>query len=166
MLPQQVVAVGIRLFALCFGISALRMLPSLFIVGEGKPRGFAYGLFFFTLTTFISLALWFFPRIVAGKLISETSEQSPPANPDTWLAMGCALIGLWMLTYAIPALIRDALLLQSAASEYVDAGNLKSWVLYNLVEVAIALWLVFAAAGFRKLFWWARSVGLAKVPHS
>jgi hypothetical protein len=28
--------------------------------------------------------------------------------------MGCALIGLWMLTYAVAALIRDALLLQSA----------------------------------------------------
>jgi hypothetical protein len=80
--------------------------------------------------------------------------------------MGCALIGLWMLTYAVPALIRDALLLQSTASDYVDPGNLKSWVIYNLVEVAIALWLVFGAAGFSRLFWWARSAGLAKVTHS
>jgi hypothetical protein len=147
MLPREVVTVAIRLFAICLGLSALHMLPSLFIEGEGKPPGYA---------------LWFFPRLAAGKLVSGSPENGATASADTWLAMGCALIGLWMLTYAVPALIRDAVVLQSTASEYSDTANLKSWVLYNLVEVAIALWLAFGATGFRQLFWWARGAGLSK----
>ena len=162
LLPHEVVAVAIRLFALCLGISALRMLPSLFIAGEGRPHGYAYGLFFFTITAAISLSLWFFPRLAAGTLISAEPRKDSSASADTWLAMGCALIGLWILTYAIPALIRDAFVLQSAASDYSDTTNIKSWVLYNLVELAVALWLVFGATGFRQLFWWARSVGTSK----
>jgi hypothetical protein len=160
MLPHQVVAVAIRLFALCLGIAAVRMLPSLLILEGGKPPGYAYGFFFFALTAVISAFLWFFPSVVAGRLVSE--QPGKGASADTWLAMGCALIGLWMLTYAVPALIRDAFVLRSAASDYSDTSNIKSWVLYNLVEVAIALWLVFGATGFRQLFWWARSAGVSK----
>jgi hypothetical protein len=162
MLPHQVVAVAIRLFALCLGISALRMLPSLLIVREGKPPGFAYAFFLFALTAVVSAFLWLFPSVVAGRLVSEHPGKGVPASADTWLAMGCALIGLWMLTYAVPALIRDVFVLRSAASDYSDTSNIKSWILYNLIEVAIALWLVFGAAGFRKLFWWARSAGVSK----
>ena len=162
MLPREVVTVAIRLFAICLGLSALHMLPSLFIEGEGKPPGYAYGFFFFAVTAAIALTLWFFPRLAAGKLVSGSPENGATASADTWLAMGCALIGLWMLTYAVPALIRDAVVLQSTASEYSDTANLKSWVLYNLVKVAIALWLAFGATGFRQLFWWARGAGLSK----
>jgi len=162
MLPSQVAAVLTRLFAIWLGLSALRVLPSLLITGEGAPRGFVYGSFFFTLTGAIALALWFFPHIVAGKLASAPPERGSPGAPDTWLAIGCALVGLWMLTYAMPALIRDAFLLQSSASDYSDTANIKSWMLYDPIEVAIALWLVFGATGFRQLFWWARSAGVSK----
>lgn len=79
-----------------------------------------------------------------------------------WLAMGRALIGLWILTYALPALIRDTFVLPSAESLYSDASALKSWVLYNLLQVAISLWLIFGGAGFRRLFWWARGAGLGE----
>lgn len=162
MLPHQVAAVAIRLFAIWLGITALRMLPSLLIVGKGKTPGYVYGLFFFALTAVISLLLWFFPSLVVGRVASRPLENDTPASSDTWLAMGCALLGLWMLTYAVPALVRDTFVLQSAESDYSDTSNIKSWVLYNLVEVAIALWLIFGARGFRRLFWWARSAGLRK----
>ena len=162
MLPHQVVAVAIRLFALSLGIAALRMLPSLLIAGQGKPPGYAYSFFFFAVTTIVSVLLWVFPRLVAGKLISDQPEKGPPATADTWLAMGCALIGLWMLTSAVPALIRDVFVLHSLEPEYSDPANVKSWLLYNLMEVAIALWLILGAAGFTRLFWWARSAGLGK----
>ncbi len=162
MLPREVVAVAIRLFAICLGLSVLRMLPSLLITPEARPPGYAYDFFIVGVTAALAFALWFFPRLVAGKLISGRSERNATTSADTWLAMGCALIGLWMLTNAVPALIRDAFVLQSAASELSDTANIKSWVLYNFVEVAIALWLAFGATGFRQLFWWARSAGLGK----
>jgi hypothetical protein len=162
MLPREVVAVAVRLFAICLGISVLRLLPSLLITDEGRPLGYAYGFFCIGVTAAIALALWFFPHLAAGKLISGQPEKDATASADTWLAMGSALIGLWMLTYAVPALIRDAFVLLSAGSEFADTANIKSWVLYNVVEVSIALWLVLGANGFRQLFWWARSAGLGK----
>lgn len=162
MLPLQVAAVAVRLFAVWLGITALRMLPSLFIVGEGKPPGYVYDSFIFAITALASLVLWFFPRLVVGKIVSRSLENDTPASPDAWLAMGSALLGLWMLTYAFPALVRDAYVLQSAESDYSDTSTIKSWVLYNVVEVAIALWLIFGARGFRRLFWWARTAGLSK----
>jgi len=162
MLPHQVVAVAIRLFALCLGLTALGMLPSLLFVEGGKPPGYAYALFFFALNAVVSAFLWFFPGVVAGRLVSQQPGKGAAASADTWLAMGCALIGLWMLTYAGPALIRDAFVLRSAASGDSDASTIQSWILYNLLEVAIALWLVFGATGFRQLFWWARSAGVSK----
>ena len=160
MLPYQVVAVAIRLFAICLGISTLRTLPVLLIADQGRPPGFVYSLFLTAVMAVVSVWLWFFPNAIAGKFVSGPSEPKSSAAPDTWLAMGCALIGLWMLTYAAPALIRDAFLMHSAASDYSDTGTVKSWILYNLVEVVIALWLLFGARGFRKLFWWARSAGV------
>jgi hypothetical protein len=121
----------------------------------------AYAIFFFAVTAVVCLGLWFFPRSVAGKLLPEPAGHAPAvSSPDTWLAMGCALIGLWMLTYAVPALARDAVVLQLATDYYQDTSQTRSWVFYNLLEVVIAFWLVFGAAGFRRLFWWARSAGI------
>jgi hypothetical protein len=150
------------LCALCLGLSALKMLPGLLIAGEHLSQGHTYGFFFFTLNAVVAISLWFFPGLAARRLISDPMEPGEPASADTWLAMGCALIGLWILTYALPALIRDTFVLQSAESVYSDASALKSWVLYNLLQVAIALWLIFGGAGFRQLFWWARGAGLGR----
>jgi len=162
MMPRQVLIVAIRLFSLCLGLAALRMLPSLLFAGKSFAQGHSYGFFFFALNTVIAVSLWLVPGLVAGRLISDPVGQSEPASADTWLAMGCALIGLYILTSAFPALLRDVLVLQSAESLYSDNPTMKSWILYNLVEVAIALWLVFGGAGFRRLFWWARRAGLSK----
>jgi hypothetical protein len=75
--------------------------------------------------------------------------------------MGCALLGLWMLTSALPSLV-----LVTYALLYIDATSddtsLKRSVLYYVVEIAIALWLIFGAKGFRKMFWWAQHAGYTK----
>jgi hypothetical protein len=80
--------------------------------------------------------------------------------------MGCALIGLSMLTTALPRLVMQTFALYQAASDvaYSGTGGLKSWAIYYVVEVAIALWLMFGARGFRRLFWWAQNAGLSKPP--
>lgn len=77
--------------------------------------------------------------------------------------MGCALIGLWMLTSALPTLVWDAFVLYSTDSSYQGAENIKPSVAYYSVEVVIAFWLVFGAKGFRKLFWWAQNAGINKL---
>jgi hypothetical protein len=162
MSPHQAVAVALRLFAVWLGIYAFRTVVSFAYVRESAVPGFGAAVAFLALTVLLVIALWFFPRSIAGKLLSpDNAKPEAPANPDLWLAMGCALLGLWMLTSALPSLV-----LVTYALLYIDATSddtsLKRSVLYYVVEIAIALWLIFGAKGFRKMFWWAQHAGYTK----
>jgi len=131
-------------------------------VRQSNVAGLGAAVAFLALNILVAVVLWFFPRSIAGKLLSpDNAKPEASASPDLWLAMGCALLGLWMLTTALPSLVLD-----SYALAYVDATSdnteLKRSVLYYMVEMAIALWLVFGAKGFRRLFWWARQAGYKK----
>ncbi len=164
MTPRQIVAVFLRIFAVWLALQVLRTLPTLFAKGAGEAPGFVYETFLFVLTGAIAVALWFFPSTIAGKLLpspSVAAESSPTA--DTWLAMGCTLIGIWTLTSTIPHLVYDALAF-SAASTYDDTSQIHEWVASNLVESAIAVWLLLGGKGIRKVFWWAQNAGTNKAP--
>jgi hypothetical protein len=76
-----------------------------------------------------------------------------------WLSVGCALIGLWVLTSALPALVRNLIVLYLSRDTYDDVPNVNIWRIYYLVEIAIGLWLILGAKGFRKLYWWAQTAG-------
>ena len=163
MTPHQIVAVALRLLAIWLGIEALRIVPSFFLVGTSGAPGTMYALFTLAITAVFALALWFFPYTIAGKMFPSQSTESPPlVAPDTWLAMGSALIGLWILATTVPSLVLDIFELN-----YIPGGSENNfpvlrWIIYNVVEVAIALWLVLGAKGFRTLFWWARNAGINK----
>jgi len=43
-----------------------------------------------------------------------------------------------------------------------DTSSLRHSVLYYLAEVALSVWLILGARGFRKIFWWASNVGINK----
>lgn len=165
MSPQQIVAVALRVFAAWLCVDLFRTLPVLSFARRGDAPGFLFVLVFFGLTGLLVLVLWFFPRTIAGKLLSApVSEPTASISPDTWLAIGCALIGLWMLASTLPRLVAEGFTLYQASSDpgYRDQGVTKSWAIYYVVEVAIALWLILGARGFRKVFWWARYAGLTK----
>jgi len=164
MTPHQVIAVAVRLFAVWLAVYVLRTVASFAFMGPREIPGVGVVVASLGLTAALAAALWFFPRLIAGKLLSpEAARPEGPASPDLWLAMGCALLGLWMLTFAVPSLVMDtyALVYVDAAS---DDSSLKRSVAYYVAEIAIALWLVFGAKGFRRLFWWAQNSGYKKAP--
>jgi hypothetical protein len=165
MSPHQTVAVAVRIFAAWLGFTALLQLASFVVVRQSDMPGYGFALTVLALAALLVTALWFFPRTIAGKLLgpeNPTSEPSP--SPDLWLAMGCALLGLWLLTSALPTLIFDIYALVRISVGSMDPGNMWQSAVYQLVEVGIALWLVFGAKGFRKLFWWAQNAGYRKEP--
>ena len=170
MSPHQALAVAVRLFAVWLAACALRGAsatffggPQTFYGGEIDPKGLVVAGIIGFLTLLVAVLLWFFPLTVAKKLLSpQSATTAPPEVPGTWLAMGCALIGLWLLASAIPAIVRDALYLYSSLSEPDDLFEFKRWLAYRGVEVMIALWLIFGSRGFVKLFWWIRSAGTEK----
>jgi hypothetical protein len=162
MSPYQTVAVAVRLFAIWLGIYALRSVLSYSIMFRTGTRGLGVSVMFSALTGLLAVALWLFPRSVAGKLLSrEASEGDKSATPDLWLAMGCALLGLWILTTAIPTFALDTYAL-IYIGEGADGSEFKRSLLYSRGEDVIGLWLAFGAKGFRKLFWWTRNAGYNK----
>jgi len=159
MSPHQAVAVALRIFAVWLGIYTLRTAASFAFVTQPNVPGLGVAVAFLAVTALLVVALWTFPRLIAGKLLSPVNAKAEPSgSPDLWLAMGCALLGLWLLTSALPSLILDTYRLVYYESTSDDSG-LKHSVIYFVIEAGIGVWLVLGARGFRKLFWWLRHAG-------
>ena len=161
--PQQIVAVTLRLFALWLGIEALKTVPAFFTVRGFDAPSYVWMSLMLALTLIAIFALWFFPTLIAGKLLprSNTLPQLG-TTPDVWLALGCTLLGLWVLVTTLPHLVFDLIALKSAGAQYEDRSQLRDWALYYAVEVAISVWLLLGAKGVRKLFHWAQNAGITK----
>jgi hypothetical protein len=160
--PQQIVAVALRLFAIWMGIQALEYVVWFLVEvsGSRSPGYVVYTAFTAVLTLVIFLVLWFSPRTIAGKLLPSQQEQlQPSATADTWLAIGCTLIGLWTLTRTIPKLFEDLLIVSS--NEGHD-NALSFLLLYDAVQLGIAVWLVLGGKGVGKIFRWAQYAGIRK----
>ena len=172
MSPQQIVAVGARLLAAWLVVHLPGQINQFyFFISTGVDANSASLLVFtgcaLVVEILLILSLWFFPLIIAQKLLGASSVEPPaPASPDLWLGMGCALIGLWVLTTSVPALLLNLYALIGVTDRYAEVNSLRHdlrhSVLYNAAEVAIALWLILGARGFRELYWWAQNAGIRK----
>jgi hypothetical protein len=157
--PHQIVALALRLFAIWMGIQALGYVPWFFQVRGSQSPDYVYVTFMFALNVVIILVLWFFPRIIAWKLLpSDDTRSQPPATADTWLAMGCTLIGLWTFTTTIPRLVEYLYLVKSTD----DRWGLAPEVVSELVKLAIAVWLVLGGKGVGRIFRWAQYAGIRR----
>jgi len=162
MSPHQIIAVTMRLIAVWMVIHLPGQVYG-FVDSDAKLndpilRWLAFGVALVEIT--LIFVLWVFPNAIARKLLGPSvSEISTPLTADTWLQMGCALIGLWLLATSMPALLLDTFLL-STANPIDDAASLRHSAFYYFAEVVIAVWLVLGATGFRQLFWWAKNAGI------
>ncbi len=106
----------------------------------------------------IVLFLWRFPLSVARKLLSPSAKQpEESASPDLWLAMGCSILGLWLITLHVPNMV--TLIAFGYLADYAAAA----WV-PDIVGLTLGLWLAFGGRGFRGLFWLARNAGYRQPP--
>jgi hypothetical protein len=160
MTPHQVIAVAVRLFAVWLGISVVEAAPVLYLGQYGFQSRPLAAIIAVLVAGVVIFLLWFFPQALARRLLSPSAGESPPsATPDLWLAMGCALIGLWFLSSTVPAIIRYALILTAWSGGADDITSVKHWLVYDSVAAAIGIWLVLGGKGFRKVFWWAQTAG-------
>jgi formate-dependent nitrite reductase membrane component NrfD len=167
MSPYQIIAVMVRLFAVWLAIHLPGQLYAFYFEGTKMDQPYTglitVGILLAALA--IIVGLWFFPMSIARKLLRASAvEETSATTPDTWLAMGCALIGLYLLTESLPPLIRDSLVLFSSDTLPGDFSALKSSIIYLLFMVAVAIYLILGAKEFRKVFHWARYVGLNERP--
>src|SRR6266852_5010506 len=108
MTPQQIVGLGVRLFAIWL---VLVGLPYVWAIPAALARQHIDG--GMSLSQFIGLGyfvaaalLWFFPMVVAHRLIPRTSfDNVLRVAPLEAASVGCSLLGLWLLLTSGPALV-------------------------------------------------------------
>jgi hypothetical protein len=166
--PIQTAAVAVRLFAIWLAIYWARWIPYLYTQARETDGMLASAtLILVTALGFaFVLVLWFFPRTIARGLLPGESTSPPIAFPlASWFAVGCTLLGLWVFTSAVPALVQNGFLLFYARRN--DIPLPQYWggtVIYYVVELGVGVWLLFGAVGVQKGVWWARNARIDKAP--
>jgi hypothetical protein len=165
MTPHQTIAVAVRLFAIWLVIYLIPGVVGFYtqFAKHGDPTKLLTAVVVTIVAGGLVLVLWCFPHTIARRLLTTASAASPsPISADTWLAMGCALIGIWVLASGLPALIRDLLILRLSDETYTDTSQVKQWLFYDLAQIVVAIWLLLGNKGVRKAFWWARNAGVGE----
>ena len=160
--PHQIIAVVVRLFAVWLAATAVVSAPTMYaeFLEHEFSRGSSMALVALMglVALGIVLFLWRFPLSVAGKLLSPSAKQpEESASPDLWLAMGCSILGLWLITLHVPNMVM--LVAFGGWNEWGAA----IWV-PDVVGITLGLWLAFGGRGFRGLFWMARNAGYRQPP--
>lgn len=124
MTPQQLLAVGVRLFAvwlLLTSVSYFTAIPAALtsspINSEASTQiAYALGAGY----VLCALVLWLFPMLVAHKLLPKTAHTNHlnPQGHDL-ARVGCGLLGLWLLSRALPSVVWVFF----RAFLFVDAGS-------------------------------------------
>lgn len=110
MTPQQLIGTAVRLFAIWLAITSIAYFSTIPTTLQTSPNGsdsgitVAYALGCTYIIT--ALLLWFFPMLVAQKLVPRTQHTNHLSVHSQDLArVGCALLGLWLFSKALPTLI-------------------------------------------------------------
>jgi nitric oxide reductase large subunit len=118
MTPQQLIGVAVRLFAIWLALLSIGFfisLPSALNGLQGsRPSAVIASYAIGGVYLLAALALWTFPMVVAHRLLPRTAHTNVLWFRAHELArVGCALLGLWMLSRSLPAVV--ALLFRSFA---------------------------------------------------
>lgn len=157
MTPQQWIGIGVRLFAIWLVVEAAGRL---FTAGAAlvSNRLASYPDVLFTHYTSLAIGtlellaaavLWLFPLAVAGSLLPRTRHHDALQVPArTAAAVGCALIGLWVLADLLPQgaywIVYALLYLQQPLSFRHDPTTMLQ-VASSLVQLGVALVLILRA---------------------
>jgi hypothetical protein len=162
MTPHQALALAVRLFAVWYALVVARELVAFLVSWRPQydPQTFALVIGASVFSAFILVVLWFFPRSIARGLLPVLSDApAQPSSQEMWFTLGTSLIGIWIVASAIPAILRNLMVMYLFRSERMDMSDLRSGLMYYAIELLVGLCLVFGAAGIRRFIWWARNVG-------
>ncbi len=165
MTATQVVALGVRLFSVWLFVYVVRNVPGMWqynVLEADSSANLVVAIVACVLFTVVAL-LWFFPLTIASKLLPQTQLEDRINLPlEQAQAVGFSLLGLWMLTNAIPSALYWVLmsyygakpnsLLHLGAKEYALIAS-------TVLELVLGIWLLFGAKGLLGILRRARSAG-------
>jgi hypothetical protein len=168
----QIVALGVRLFSIWLVLYLFGHAPGLWTFIEHGKSGSGAG-FVVTVSAVLLLAavgLWFFPLAVARKLLPKaTLDQPTPLPVEQVQRAGFCLLGLWVLTEAVPDLIYYAVAFTVSTKPSALMSFEKDTyanVAHTIAEFVIGVWLLLGARGLVGVLRWARTAGAAEPSNS
>lgn len=161
MTPHQTIVVGIRIFAIWLVLNAVNpMFFSLFEIARNTSAS-ALSLTFLlspVVSILAGLAFWCFPQAIAGKLFPHEGDaavhDSNAALADAWLAVGCALIGVWAVVTSLPSLVQDIVAWPSV--------HLPVFGIYEIVRFLLGVCLILGASRLRTIVRRAQYAGIRR----
>lgn len=160
MTAQQLIGVGVRLFAAWLALTSIPFLvaiPGQLAGGPGGPASastISYGVGILYLLA--AVALWMFPLVVANTLLPRSRHTDHLTFQARELArVGCGLLGLWLFARALPNLVWflfRAYLFAGSASNYttLDAQARLDLVVATF-ELAFAILVIAKSGAFATL---------------
>jgi hypothetical protein len=164
MTPHQSLAIAVRLFAIWFALYVARESLAFYAASREQDDPYSAAIVSIVIVVAVSflIVLWFFPKTIArGILPLSADTPAKSSSPETWIAAGSSLIGLWLVASAVPALLRNGLVMFLFRSESLalDKSGLVSGLLYYAIQCAVGVALIVGANGVRKFISWARYAG-------
>lgn len=140
----QLVSVVVRLFAVWQITWGIRNLPAFWIfdISNVTIEQRIYTLAVAILMMAIGVYFWLFPLVIANKLISsQSSSELPNLNVKQFYKVGVSLIGISVLTDAIPN-GGYALVALSLRSSPLDSSAYAT-IVRLIITIVMGFWLVF-----------------------
>lgn len=159
MTPQQIVALGVRLFAV---FVALQGADYLIKIPLGMANTNLAGQVWVSLVggaicLLVATLLWFFPMVVAHRIVPRTAHDNRlRLQPFEAARAGSCLIGLWLLAASIPGMLWYVFMgvaSASAGESIVGAldGDQKVRLAYFAVQLVLSFVLVFKSHLFASI---------------
>jgi hypothetical protein len=152
---EDFVAIAVRLFAIYLLLGVIKHVFGVFSQNQGVTGVIPFALVLIV-GLFICALLWYFPLIVARKLLPVMREPCSEQALDSSLAMsvGLTLIGVWIMG---DGLMRAGYWLSLFVLIHGDTMYFK-WshqqiasMIATVVQIAIAAWLIFGSSGIKRL---------------
>lgn len=165
---EQIVGIAVRLFAIFLALYTLRYASTLLPYAAVPPPNNISFTFIAVLALFPILAavlLWFFPLVVAAKLIPniKTKAQSAPIGAGGVEVVAFSVMGLWVLTTAIPDIFYWVTFVYRVKSAGIGSTELSPEnignIVASIVELVIGFWLLFGSNGLLGILRNARHAG-------
>jgi len=156
---EDIVAVVTRLFAIVLLLFSLKFLATTvgFYFDTDQFTGLAPILAMVVTMIAIAALLWYFPLTIARKLLPVMKEPRPASVVDgpTLFSLALMILGVWFLANAVIDLGYWAVLFSSLGGSVPEEFGLtveqKGSLLSTVLELLVALLLVFGSTGIRNL---------------
>ena len=155
MRPHQSIAVGVRVLAIWLLLEGLSTgYFALVEFGRSASTGtLILGALLTAVWVLAGVVFWSFPQAIAHKLLPHESgdgvAESGGSSPDTWFAVGCSLIGMWLIVSSLPPLAQDI-------ADTWPQVHLAGSGVYFTVRLALGACLLLGVRGLRKIFRWTQ----------